>query len=938
MTDQRKHLIKMLGTMVYIMILPVLFFTYIGDNPEEVEEQSTREIAIVNEDIGAEQEGLSLRFGQEVSSLINDSSNFNWTVVGRSAAENGLESRVYDAVFYIPSDFSEAVLNFKDSTPAKASIEFELQPQLNAKNSQRVQRELESARNKINSEMSTIYWSYIAQEIENVKVAFEDILEKEIDFQEAMNSFYSTGSQTLAEEISDQKEMLNGLKSSIEDGEEGTTERIQTIEEADETLTAFVDNVEVYKEYQQRQQTLLNETHAESQRLIQESSSEISANQNQAMLSYADQQASVLENVDDIKDQINATTTIADSLNEERTGAVGNQLQELVDLQAVILESYKQDLYVRSLNQVQEVLIPLRNAIVEADAPQEPEQPEEPGDDVPELPEVPEAALDLIEDERAALGNTAAEVEAVKETISLISPDVLPEMEELILSLDEITASLQTIDAGLEEKQQSDAVWQELFNDLAAQIDEYEPPVEEIEEEEPDTSFRDAIWAIEEEILSSDVLSDSRKAELNSFFNQGIESTNGQKLISYAKALGQYAQLVNEIEKTEDPVADEMLASEDLIQNYQSILAVGEQERQGWEALSGSVVSAGNNVDDFSVQADNLMANYASIIEEQQGLILGELETIVESSQNLSSTLAEVNAEEAALLNGESDPLTRGSNALSYQSEIGSEIVSLNGLITSLSDRQEGVISSTSVMQEEVERVQLESSLLNTNWEENVLFTMNVEEDLNEIFNNAIVDGQDNGYVYDFLSNPVAISGETLEEEVVNLPPVVMLVILLASALLIGFFTQHFSLSPWFIQLSLFGLLNVVVGLMISIFGLTIYPMQNDQSIMWSVWTVMLLIAASGLVFTAFSFSTTIGWIVTVLLMLLFTAPLLDLILPNFTFEDPITRVYLSIQYGAQSLFPMAVIVLSIIIVVLGLLAFTRKSLTSKEAEDHEAA
>ncbi|KIL49081.1 type VII secretion protein EsaA [Jeotgalibacillus campisalis] len=937
MTDQRKHLLKMLGTMVYIMLLPVLFFTYIGDNPEQVKEQSTREIAIVNEDSGAEQEGLSLKFGQEVSSLINESSSFNWTVVGRSAAENGLERQVYDAVFYIPSDFSEAVLNFKDSSPAKASIEFELQPQLNAKNSEQVQRELETARNKINSEMSTIYWSYIAQEIENVKLAFGDILEKEIDFQEAMNSFYSTGSQTLAEEISDQKDMLVGLKSSIEEGDENSLERIQTVEEADETLTAFVDNVEAYKEYQQRQQSLLNETHAESQRLIEESSSQISVNQNQAMLSYADQQASVLENVDEIKEQINVTTNIADSLNEERTGAVGNQLQELVDLQAVLLESYKQDLYVRSLNQVQEILIPLRNSVVAADAPQEPVEPEEPADD--DVPEVPEAALDTIEDERAALGETVLEVEEITETISLISPDLLPESEELVLSLGEITASLQSIDAGLAEKQQSDLVWQELFNELAAQIGEVEPPVEEEEPKpEPDTSFRDAIWAIEAEILSSNVLSDSRKAELEAVFNQGMESTSGSKLIAYAKALGQYAQLVNEIGKVEDPVAEELLASGDLMQSYQSILAVGEQERLGWEALSGSVASAVSNVDNFSVQADNLMANYASIIEEQQGLILGELETIVASSQNLSTTLAEVNAEEAAMQSGESNPLTRGSSALTYQSQIGSEIVSLNGLITSLSDRQEGVISSTSVMQEEVERVQLESSLLNTNWEENVLFTQNVEEDLNEIFNNAIVDGQDNGYVYDFLSNPVAISGETIEEQVVNLPPVVMLVILLASALLIGFFTQHFALSPWFIQLSLFGLLNVVVGLMISVFGLTIYPMENDQSIMWSVWTVLLLIAASGLVFVAFSFSTTIGWIVTVLLMLLFTAPLLDLILPNFTFEDPITRVYLSIQYGAQSLFPMAVIVLSIIIVVLGLLAFTRKTLTSKETEDHEAA
>ncbi|TDL31373.1 type VII secretion protein EsaA [Jeotgalibacillus sp. S-D1] len=922
MTEQRKHLLKMVGIMIYIMVLPILFFTYIGDNPNRVTEQMTREIAIVNEDTGAEQDGLSFKFGQEVSALINENSNYNWTVVGRSAAESGLEERAYDAVLYVPSDFSEHVLKFRDRSPSKASIEFELQPQLNAKNSERVQRELEMARNEINGEMSTIYWSYIGQEIDHVKVAFTEILNKEIAFQNAMNSFYSSGSQTLAEDIEDQSGLLAQLKSSIEEGSDGAEERVQTVEEADQYLEGFLEDVDAYREYQQEQQALLNETYAESKRLIEDSSAALAAEQNQAMLSYGEQQEAVLNNVNGIQEQIDVTSELANQLSDQREGAMGQQIQELYELQEVLLETYKQDLYVTSLDQIQNVLIPLRNGLVAGGAPVE----EVPGGGE-EI--VEEAILDSIEEERAGLLETVTKVGEVQETISAVPVEQLPEGEGIVAALGEVTSSLQAIDAGLEEKQQSDLEWQTLYNQLVEQLQSTEP---EIPQE--DESFKETLQAIEAEIVGSDVLSSSRKSALGAAFNQELNEKEGSALITYARVLGEYGQLVKELEKTDDPVADELLANEELLLNYQRILAVDSREQQAWDQLSGSMAVAEDEVNNFSAQTEGLMDNYDSIINEQQGIILTELDTIIASTENLASTLTQTNSNEAE----ESSALVNGSQAAQLQQQVGGELTALNGLMKSLSERQDGVINYTAELQTEVDRVQQESNALNQNWGENILFTENVAADLNEIFDNARVDGQANGYIYDFLSNPVNISGEVLEEETVNLPPVVMLVILLASALLIGFFTNHFALSPWFVQLSLFGLLNLVVGLMISIFGLTIYPLANDQAIMWSVYTVLLLMAASGLVFAAFSFGSSVGWIVTVILMLLFIAPLLDLILPNFSFDDPITRVYLSIQYGTQSLFPMAVITLSSIIVVLSLVLLAKNWFKTKETAEDEAA
>ena len=53
MTEKWK-IVKLIAKIMFIVALPVLFFTFIGHNPMKVTERTTNRIAVVNEDVGAD--------------------------------------------------------------------------------------------------------------------------------------------------------------------------------------------------------------------------------------------------------------------------------------------------------------------------------------------------------------------------------------------------------------------------------------------------------------------------------------------------------------------------------------------------------------------------------------------------------------------------------------------------------------------------------------------------------------------------------------------------------------------------------------------------------------------------------------------------------------------------------------------------------------------
>lgn len=154
--------------------------------------------------------------------------------------------------------------------------------------------------------------------------------------------------------------------------------------------------------------------------------------------------------------------------------------------------------------------------------------------------------------------------------------------------------------------------------------------------------------------------------------------------------------------------------------------------------------------------------DYSGFIRDSQAGVLDELTKISESAAKASEQLVTGATQESATFSN--DGLS-GTMALSVQDTVGQEVLQMSDMMGSLSDRQSGIIDYTTNMQQSVNDVQAKADTLNNNWGKNVASTKLVRNDVYGILGNTLVDGQNNGYVYDYLANPLKISGEVPEEK-----------------------------------------------------------------------------------------------------------------------------------------------------------------------------
>lgn len=135
-------------------------------------------------------------FGRDISAALAERPDYKWTVVSRSTAESGLADKKYDAIVYIPSDFTNNILSYNHKRPQKAELDFRVQAQLDAVNKEKVQRELQDAQKSVSKKMSSLYWNIVKLRMKDVRDEFDNIVDKESEFQNAMYNFTSRAQTT----------------------------------------------------------------------------------------------------------------------------------------------------------------------------------------------------------------------------------------------------------------------------------------------------------------------------------------------------------------------------------------------------------------------------------------------------------------------------------------------------------------------------------------------------------------------------------------------------------------------------------------------------------------------------------------------------------------------------------------------------------------------
>ncbi|MCY7737796.1 type VII secretion protein EsaA [Bacillus safensis] len=969
MTEQQKSSIKIISTMILILVLPVLFFHLIGDDPAKQKKNATRNIAVVNEDMGASESENTARFGQDVVAALSERPDYTWTVVNRSAAENGLKNRKYDAVLYIPSDFSKNVLSYDKDHPEKASIQFSIQDQLNAVNKEKVQRELENAQKKMNEQMSTLYWSFVSQEIGNVREEFEHIVGKEVEFQNTMYNFYKPNSNKLSDAVQQQKKQIEELKNAMADSQKQYKDGLSTTEEAKNQLKDFVKVVDQYQQYQDKQKDLLIKAQSTNQKQIQQGLKQLADIQNQNARSFSDQMGGLKTDINGVQSQLKTTDSAIQSVQRSREEAIPKQstgLKELVKTSQEELISNYEAQYLAyigdKITPLQEQLKASRKALREAEKPKEDPNEDSNNQGEDQKDSTDDLKIDL-EEETKKITEISTEINQVADELSgneettatpenggenpeqtgetkSTSVQSKEQLKALSLRLEEVRKNIEEKTTAHNDQLQGkvDHLSEELKS-LTEKIGKLEEKIKRIETSN-NKNIRDiknsiikqesAITRKLERIETTQSPLNKYTSEMDKLGDFNTKSENASELLKYSNELAQYEALLNSFYQKKDPSSLIDTKPDEI----QSILSIKKEETENWDKLKNQMLTSNDDVSTFIDEMQKFSDGYAEYITTQQASMEQELQTISESADNVAEQMAD---QGDAVYTAD---LAGSSIVVSAQDSIGQEVLRLSENMSSLTDRQKGVADYTNNIEESVTTVQEKADTLNENWSKNVDSTKLVQQDLKGILGNTLSDQGNSNYVYNHLANPLKISGDVPEEKTQTVPPVVILVIVMISSLLIGFFSSYYASAPMLVKGALFGILNLLVGLMISLFGLNIYKLADDQAIQWSIFTILLLVACSAFIRTAFLFGSIAGWMAATALIFFFVAPLIDLVMPNFHFTNPVTDVYLSIQYGNGDIFGMGVtglVILTVLFMVVPLVKKLWKDKTEERDVTHEA-
>ncbi|GLJ00876.1 type VII secretion protein EsaA [Bacillus sp. YKCMOAS1] len=965
MTEQQKSSIKIISTMILILVLPVLFFHLIGDDPAKQKKNATRNIAVVNEDMGASESENTARFGQDVVAALSERPDYTWTVVNRSAAENGLKNRKYDAVLYIPSDFSKNVLSYDKDHPEKASIQFSIQDQLNAVNKEKVQRELENAQKKMNEQMSTLYWSFVSQEIGNVREEFEHIVGKEVEFQNTMYNFYKPNSNKLSDAVQQQKKQIEELKNAMADSQKQYKDGLSTTEEAKNQLKDFVKVVDQYQQYQDKQKDLLIKAQSTNQKQIQQGLKQLADIQNQNARSFSDQMGGLKTDINGVQSQLKTTDSAIQSVQRSREEAIPKQSTGLTELvkasQEELIKKYEErylEDYRNKISALQTKLLAKRQELMD-----EPEPPVDSDDDGPsdQDNENPEEIGINLDEETNELSQISIEMNELADQLG--EPETPPSTEDgeqgesgenpaqpdtssKNSSQDDLKALSTRLDEVKKKIQEKAAAHNDELKDKVSQMSkELESLTKKVDKlEKMILSLQDRYNVIPNEIKNQESSIVSKVKELkrrnspisnvfsDNLFEKKFEtkSTRTKKLMDYSNQLSQLELMIANVYQPSNNSSLYDTKGEEI----QSILSIKKEETENWDKLKNQMLTSNDDVSTFIDEMQKFSDGYAEYITTQQASMEQELQTISESADNVAEQMAD---QGDAVYTAD---LAGSSIVVSAQDSIGQEVLRLSENMSSLTDRQKGVADYTNNIEESVTTVQEKADTLNENWSKNVDSTKLVQQDLKGILGNTLSDQGNSNYVYNHLANPLKISGDVPEEKTQTVPPVVILVIVMISSLLIGFFSSYYASAPMLVKGALFGILNLLVGLMISLFGLNIYKLADDQAIQWSIFTILLLVACSAFIRTAFLFGSIAGWMAATALIFFFVAPLIDLVMPNFHFTNPVTDVYLSIQYGNGDTFGMGVtglVILTVLFMVVPLVKRLWKDKTEERDVTHEA-
>ncbi|WP_397539503.1 type VII secretion protein EsaA [Rummeliibacillus pycnus] len=887
----QKYVFKVIILVLLIVALPILSFQFVNHKTDQKQKVSNT-IAIVNEDIGAEKEGKSLALGNDLSTILNKNSKYEWKVVGRGAAQNGLKSNNYVAVLYIPSDFSTKLMQYEENNTVETKFNYSIQDKLTTLEKEKVQREVERATGVANDKISALYWSYVSQDLQDVRSGFDGIVKKEIDFQTKMTSFYKTVSSDLSNEMDGQTKQLKSIKSGIKNYAENTNDSITSADQFQAELKEFIQQVNQFQEYQNTHEKIMQQNSNEQMKIVEsgmlnqqsdlESINGVLSDQQtliedelSGFSNNIDESNQVLENLYLLRSKNNNFEVVMDTLTKLETSNIENQLKDIINK---------------------------RNNLPNSDSPGS-------GDSQETISSLPEIKLN-IQNEEDALDSVATKIKQVQKSIEAANQDGLPELSKASQNLQNIQSNLVNIKTNLQAIQEE----QSAFNSAAQQL---LVTAKNLEKENADLQYKldqivdgnesklvDQIKKIETKILKQSVLNDSQKTALSSAFYTQIAADDSIQLLNYYEALNKF-----------DGTLSSSLLNDKKLEAFKKEvkpqLEISKEETDLYQLLLDDLPSIKENIDNVKPTLMDNLKETNNLVSTHFEQISTDLNNVTDLTQTLQSQITETihppslgNLSDINSLEGTHDMIR-------------TTMKSVKSSIESIDSTQTSVIGNAQQILSNVNGVKKDAGILDNKLESNLLVTKKYKEDIFAVLPNTFIDGQRNTKIFDYLAAPINVENKSpIVEEVKKVPPLVLIIIILVCSLLIGYLVNEIKYPSLLMKSGIFIMLNLIVGLIISMYSLKMYALDGTKGIQWSIFTILLLMTCSAFILNVNIIGRFIGWIGSISLLLFFIAPLLALTVPDFNYRDPMTAMYMSIQYDMNPPIELAYFILVCLIIL----------------------
>lgn len=134
-------------------------------------------VAIVNDDVTQEYEGEDLNFASYAIDILEDTRKYNFDIVSKTKADEGISNDYYIAAIQFPSDFSRSILTVNQKNPNQAKVEYEINKKISSEYQAEILFDIQYYFYILNNCINYIYTYGIFEGIHKSQNYIEDIKE-----------------------------------------------------------------------------------------------------------------------------------------------------------------------------------------------------------------------------------------------------------------------------------------------------------------------------------------------------------------------------------------------------------------------------------------------------------------------------------------------------------------------------------------------------------------------------------------------------------------------------------------------------------------------------------------------------------------------------------------------------------------------------------------